>query len=126
MDLRGIANGATNTVNPNINVTVTRSTGSTTGAGYKRTPSYAEPVTGPAQIQPLSTTDLKQVEGLNIQGVMVAIYLRGPLAGVVRATGQGGDLVTITTAPYVGTWYIGKILEAWPNWTKAVIVLQVS
>ena len=127
MDLRGLANGVTTTVNPNQTVTVLRSTGFTTGAGAKQVPSYAAPVSGPAQIQALDADDIKQLDGLNIQGTIRAIYLRGPLAGVVRPNQTGGDLVTIAApAPVAlrGTWLVVKVLESWPDWTKAAIVLQ--
>jgi len=127
MDLRGIANGVTTTVNPNETVTVLRSTGFTTGAGAKQVPSYAAPVTGPGQIQALDADDIKQLDGLNIQGTIRAIYLRGTLAGVVRPNQTGGDLVTIAApAPVAlrGTWLVVKVLESWPDWTKAAIVLQ--
>jgi hypothetical protein len=127
MDLRGIANGVTSTVNPNETVTVLRSTGFTTGAGAKQVPSYAAPVTGPGQIQALDADDIKQLDGLNIQGTIRAIYLRGTLAGVVRPNQTGGDLVTIAApAPVAlrGTWLVVKVLESWPDWTKAAIVLQ--
>lgn len=127
MDLRGIANGVTSTVNPNETVTVLRSTGFTTGAGAKQVPSYAAPVSGPGQIQALDADDIKQLDGLNIQGTIRAIYLRGPLAGVVRPNQTGGDLVTIAApAPVAlrGTWLVVKVLESWPDWTKAAIVLQ--
>ena len=120
MDLRGLANGVTTTVNPNQTVTVLRSTGFTTGAGAKQVPSYAAPVSGPAQIQALDADDIKQLDGLNIQGTIRAIYLRGTLAGVVRPNQTGGDLVTIGGA----TWLVVKVLESWPDWTKAAIVLQ--
>lgn len=128
MDLRGIANGVTSTVNPNQTVTVLRSTGFTTGAGAKQVPSYAAPVSGPAQIQALDADDIKQLDGLNIQGTIRAIYLRGTLAGVVRPNQTGGDLVTIAApAPVAlrGTWLVVKVLESWPDWTKAAIVLQM-
>ena len=127
MDLRGIANTVTSTVNPNETVTVLRSTGFTTGAGAKQVPSYAAPVSGPAQIQALDADDIKQLDGLNIQGTIRAIYLRGTLAGVVRPNQTGGDLVTIAApAPVAlrGTWLVVKVLESWPDWTKAAIVLQ--
>ena len=127
MDLRGIANGVTTTVNPNETVTVLRSTGFTTGAGAKQVPTYADPVSGPGQIQALDADDIKQLDGLNIQGTIRAIYLRGTLAGVVRPNQTGGDLVTIAApAPVAlrGTWLVVKVLESWPDWTKAAIVLQ--
>jgi hypothetical protein len=120
MDLRGIANGVTSTVNPNTTVTVRRSTGYTIGAGRKQVPTYADPVTGPGQIQALDANDIKQLDGLNIQGTIRAIYLRGVLAGVVRPDGTGGDIVEIGGQ----TWLVVKVLEGWPTWTKAAICLQ--
>lgn len=128
MDLRGLANGVTTTVNPNKTVTVRRSTGYTIGAGRKQVPGYADPVTGPAQIQALDANDIKQLDGLNIQGTVRAIYLRGVLAGVVRPDGTGGDLVEFKdpqTGVVLETWLVVKVLEGWPTWTKAAIVLQM-
>jgi hypothetical protein len=122
MDLRGIANTVSNAVNPNIIVGVRVSTGSTIGAGLKQVPIYAAPVSGPAQLQALDNSELRQIEGLNLQGVIRGIYLRGVLAGVVRPNQTGGDLIMIGTQ----TWLVVKVLESWPLWTKAVIVLQVS
>ena len=127
MDLRGLANAVSNAVNPNMIVSVQRSTGFTVGAGLRQQPQYASPVIGPAQLQALDGSDLKQLDGLNIQGVIRAIYLRGSLSAVVRANSDGGDLVTIAPpAPqcYVGTWLVVKVLEAWPYFTKCAIVLQ--
>ena len=127
MDLRGLANGVTSTINPNETVTVLRSTGYTIGAGAKQVPAFAAPVTGPAQVQALDANDIKQLDGLNIQGTIRAIYLRGTLAGVVRPNQTGGDLVTIAApAPVAlrGTWLVVKVLESWPDWTKAAVVLQ--
>jgi hypothetical protein len=123
MDLRGIANGVTTTVNPNETVTVLRSTGFTTGAGAKQVPSYAEPVIGPAQVQALDADDIKQLDGLNIQGTIRAIYLRGTLAGVVRPNQTGGDIVKRKNDSEI--WLVVKVLESWPDWTKAAIVLQM-
>ena len=121
MDLRGLANGVSSTVNPNKTVTVRRSTGYTIGAGRKQVPSYATPVEGPGQVQALDGKDLQQLDGLNIQGTIRAIYLRGALAGVIRPDGTGGDLVETADGQ---TWLVVKVLESWPTWTKAAIVLQ--
>ena len=121
MDLRGIANGVTSTVNPNQTVTVLRSTGYTIGAGRRQVPGYAAPITGPGQIQALAANDIKQLDGLNVQGTIRAIYLRGVLAGVIRPDGTGGDIVQIDGQE----WLVVKVLEGWPTWTKAAIVLQM-
>ena len=121
MDLRGLANGVSSTVNPNQTVRVSRSTGYIIGAGRKQVPSYAAPVEGPGQVQALDGKDLQQLDGLNIQGTIRAIYLRGALAGVIRPDGTGGDLVETADGQ---TWLVVKVLESWPTWTKAAIVLQ--
>lgn len=120
MDLRGLANSVTSTINPNETVTVLRSTGFTIGAGAKQIPSFAAPVTGPAQVQALDANDIRQLDGLNIQGTIRAIYLRGTLAGVVRPNQTGGDIVQRGAQ----NWLVVKVLESWPDWTKAAICLQ--
>lgn len=120
MDLRGLANGVTSSVNPNTTVGVKRSTGYTIGAGQRQVPTYAPVVYGPANIQALSSDDIKQLDGLNIQGTLRAVYLRGALAGVIRPDGTGGDLITFGDQ----SWLVCKVLESWPTWTKAAVVLQ--
>lgn len=120
MDIRSMANAASSTINANVAVTLLRSTGYTMGAGRKQVPSYAAPVTGYAQIQALDGKDLQQLEGLNIQGTIRAIYLRGELAGVSRPEQTGGDKLTIDGQE----WLVVKVLEHWPTWTKAAIALQ--
>jgi hypothetical protein len=122
IDVRALANAAIQPVNQNVSVTITASTGYTIGAGRKQVPSYAAPVTGMAQVQALDGKDLQKMEGLNLQGVTRALYLRGPLHGVIREDGTGGDLIA-----YLGkTWLVAKVLETWPTWTKVAIVEQIS
>jgi len=121
MDLQGLANPLVESVNPNILVSIQASTGYTnTGPGYRQVPAYADPVQGFAQVQELTSSELRQAEGMNIQGVMRAIYFRGNLNGVIRPDSKGGDLVTIAGQ----IWLVVKTLELWPTFSKALIVLQ--
>ena len=122
MDLRSIVNGVSSTVNGNERVSVLRSEGFTIGAGARQVPSYGLPVIGFAQVQALDGDDLKQLDGLNLQGAIRAIYLRGELAGALRPDQTGGDLVKRFNDSE--TWLVVKVLETWPNWVKAVIVRQ--
>ena len=129
MDLRSIANQGSNTVNPNLQITIARSTGFTTGSGAKQSPTYAAPISLFGQLQALDGSELKHVQKLNIQGVLKTLYITGPLAAVIRPNQQGGDIVTIAAQPgvpasSVGTWLTTKVSETWPNWTRVVIVLQ--
>lgn len=122
MNLRTFANLAIQVINPNEAVTVLRSAGYTNGPGARQVPMYHDPIVGMAQVQALDGDDLKQIEGLNIQGTIKAIYMYGALAGVVRPDQTGGDIIKRKNG--TETWLVVKILEAWPNWVKAVIVLQ--
>lgn len=130
MDLRGIANQVSDTVNPNIIVQLQTSAGAPTiGVGGRQQAAYNAPITGPAQIQALDNVDLKKIEGMNLSGSIRALYMKGNLAGVIRPDSKGGDLVTINSAPgvpllFVGVWLVAKVLESWPLWTKVVIVKQ--
>jgi len=127
MDLRSISNAVSDTVNQNISVTVFGSAGYIIGSGLKQVPLYADPITGFAQVQALTQADIRHTDGLNIQGELASIILRGPLSGIVRANGQGGDLVIVAgnvANPFQGTWLVNSVLETWPLWTRALIVRQ--
>ena len=78
----------------------------------------------PAQVQALSGRDLRQAEGLNLQGDVRALYINGSLDGVVRPLLKGGDLVTL---PDGTVWLVSTTSEPWnlsAGWTKAIITLQ--
>ena len=90
--------------------------------GNRQDPIYDDPVEGYGDIQALDNIELKQLSGLNIQGEIKAIYIRGELAVVLRVRDIGGDKLVIGNE----TWLVVKILEKWPLWTKAAIVLQVK
>jgi hypothetical protein len=127
MNLRGLANAATVAINPNIPVEVLRSTGYTMGAGARQVPTYAAPVVGVGQMQALDGDELKQLEGMNMQGTIRALYIYGFAAGVIRPNQTGGDLVNVTNAPgFPGKreWLVTKVLEAWPDWVKVAVTLQ--
>lgn len=123
INVRSIVNRVTSpTVNKNVQVSILRSIGYQQSAGRKQVPVYDVPLVGFAQIQALDHKDLEKTQGLNLQGVCRAIYLSGPLHGVIRKTGEGGDLIKIDNQ----TWLISKVLETWDTWTKAVITLQTD
>ena len=121
MNIRGIANNVAQTVNPNVTGTVYKSTGYTQDpTTLRQIPAYATGVVGEIQVQALDGEDLKQLDGLNVQGVIKAAYLYGVLAGVVRPDGDGGDKIVLSGR----TWLVVKVIEGWSDWTKVAIVLQ--
>ena len=79
-----------------------------------------------AQVQALSGRDLRQIEGLNLQGTLRSIYITGSLDGIVRPTIKGGDLVTL---PDGSVWLVTLVPEPWnltASWTKAILTLQLD
>jgi hypothetical protein len=77
-----------------------------------------------AQVQALSTRDLRQAEMLNLQGTLKAAYLNGAVAGGVRVQIKGGDLVQFLDG---SVWLITTVSEPWAltaGWTKAILTLQ--
>lgn len=123
MNLRGMANGVTRSINPNIPATLKRSAGYVTDVAGKRTPQFQE-LTGTIQVQPMSTGDLQHAEFLNLQGVLRAVYINGNWAGVVRGETKGGDVLIFSEAGENKTWHVVSVVEAWPDWTKVIVCLQ--
>lgn len=125
INIRGIANAAIQTVNPDVTVTVRRSAGSTSYPGGVRTPNYTDS-SGVVQVQALAYGDIRQLDSLNIQGTRRAIYVTGPLFGLIRAAQKGGDILVFApgTLPEGDTWLCVHVLENWPTWTKIAITLQ--
>ena len=125
MNLRGMANRLTQTVNANIQITLLRSDGYTVGANFKQVPKQIE-LSGEAQIQALAGKDLQHVNNLNIQGVLRKVYLYGNWMGVVRADSKGGDVLVFPQAPCMGDqkWKVVTVLETWPDWCAVAVVLQ--
>lgn len=79
----------------------------------------------PSQIQPISTRDLTQLDGINLGGVHWKIYLDGQLDGIVRPELKGGDLIVIPPGiRHAGTWLVVQVMEQFPDWVCAAIVIQ--
>ncbi len=121
MNLRGIANSLTSTINPNVSGVFQVNTGFTTLPGGKRVPAYNS-VDVTVQLQELSSTDLKQVDAINIQGILRSAYLNGNFNGVNRPEQKGGDILMIGQEK----WLVVKVPELWPDWCKVIINLQRS
>ncbi len=77
-----------------------------------------------AQVQALSTRDLRQAEMLNLQGTLRAMYINGELLGGVRVQLKGGDLLSLSD----GSIYLVTVVpEPWAltaGWTKLIATLQ--
>jgi hypothetical protein len=127
MKLRSIVNGAVQGINQDQQITWIQSSGYTTDADGNRTPNQVStPVW--ANVQALSGNDLRHVDGLNMQGVMRSVYLYGDVEGIVRANGQGGDLLQFPMTPggTAQNWLVTQVMETWPDWCRVIVTLQKS
>lgn len=120
MNLHQVVSGVVGMVNPFVTATLLRSTGYATSPDGTQVPSYAAAERVMVQVQALSSDELKQVEGLNVQGNKQAVYLNGNWSGLVRSDRAGGDLLIIADRTYL----VITVLENWPDFTKLAVVLQ--
>jgi hypothetical protein len=77
-----------------------------------------------AQIQAMSTRDLRQTDSLNLQGTLSAIYLSGWVQAIVRATNKGGDLIIF---PDGSVYLVNLVTEPWSltaHWCKVIATKQ--
>jgi hypothetical protein len=126
MNLAAIANGAITAINPNFPATLYISTGNVV-IDFKQTPTYGTmPIA--AQVQPLTSGELRQLDALNIQGASKAIYLNGAALGIIRIKQRGGDLIVFPagTLPEGDVWLVKASLEQWQGatWAKVAVELQ--
>lgn len=126
MNLHGIVSGAISAVNPPVTATLQKFVGYTTNAAGQRTPSYTNTGGVAIQVQALTGDELKQIDGLNIQGVLRGVYLNGNWQGVIRTDQLGGDLMQFPEMPGgpTRTWRVFHVLETWQDWSKVAVVLQ--
>ena len=122
MNLRQIANNAITSINPNIPAILKKYAGETIGPGRKPIPSYLPDQNVTIQLQPISRGDMQLVDGLNIQGLAIVIYVNGNYFSVQRELEQGGDIFVINGEQ----WLVVEPIELWPDWCRLIAVLQVS
>lgn len=126
MNLRSLANSLTQAINPNIPITVSIS------SGYAKNPLTLrqEPVytTYAAQgnVQALDGDDNNQIDYLNIQGTIRAVYLYGNVSGVIRPDSISMSKLSFSSnesgVTKIREWNVFKVLESWPDWCKVAVV----
>lgn len=124
MNLQAIANGVITAINPNTAATLFVSTGNTV-VNFRQVPSY-DKLAVSAQVQPLSSGDIRQLDSLNIQGAQKAIWLNGAALAISRIKKLGGDLIVFPdgTLPEGNTWLVLASIEQWGPWCKVAVCLQ--
>jgi len=120
MNLHNIVRGAIASVNPEVAAGLYQNIGYKSLPNAGRTPIYAPPVTAYVQIQAAAQSDLKKLEGMNLQSVDTTIYMNGALSGAIRILAKGGDLIFANNR----YWLVVGVLEKWPDWCKVAVTMQ--
>jgi hypothetical protein len=131
LDLHAEVRGAINSSNSDIPMQYLQSTGSTVSTAGKPTPTYAAPVTVQGQVQPIGGQDLKKYPFLQVQGVYRSIHLFGNVAGIIRGSQTGGDLLQFAdpteTNGTVYTWLVRAVPETWnTGWCRVLVSRQLD
>ena len=117
-----MARAATAIISPPVLATISRSNGYATATDGTRTPVFTVISGIKAEVQPMTAQDLHQVDGLNMGGEKVTIFLSGELLGVLRIGQNGGDIVEL---PNGKKYLVVLVLEQWAGWVKVACVLQL-
>jgi len=123
LNLSGIAAGYAGAINAATICTIKQSLGYTTSPDGTQVPAYQYFPGISCQIQPISSTDLRKLDALNLQGIFQAAYINGNWSGIDRDAIKGGDLIL---EPNGTTWLVSTVLEAWSDWTKAAVTKQIT
>lgn len=128
MNLHGLVRGVVGVVNPDTTVQWQASTGRATAAGGRTTPTYAAATPRRANIQPVSTGDIKKYAFLQAQGIYRALYLFGVGNAIDRLKQYGGDLVQFSAVPgdAARTWLVKAVDEQWPDWCRVLVAAQLD
>ncbi|WP_171882406.1 hypothetical protein [Klebsiella quasipneumoniae] len=122
MNLHRIASRVISRVNPMVEAQIYRSTGPVKNPDYSTSPGFAPPVSMMVQKQALSQSDIRHMDNLNIQGVLVSIWTDGNWCGINRDKQQGGDKFVIGNE----TWLVVAVPEVWPDWTRVIACQQLT
>lgn len=126
INLRAVANSQTKAINPNHPATLFISNGNQV-VNFKQVAVYRQ-FAIVAEVQPLSSKDIRQLDALNVQGAEKSIYLNGSMLGISRIKQKGGDLIMFPdgTFPEGNLFLVLAQLELWGGgvWSHVAVVLQ--
>lgn len=128
MNLSAIANAAITVINPNVTGNLVRNSDQLINPDGTVTPIVSREAVI-AQVQAASSSDLRQVDSLNIAGVQRVAYVNRRIDGLNRFGKKGGDFLELNTGinSALDAWHVVAVLEPWGGrWTKIFLLLQES
>ena len=127
INVRALANAATQNVNPNRMVTLEVSQGYTVNDYGEQVELFlSEEVE--IQSQALSNSDKRLLveAGINMQQEMISIYIFGAVDGIRRWVQKGSSrfLFPAYGEDELVIWNVEMVAESWPTWTRVVACRQ--
>lgn len=125
INVRSLANMATQNVNPNRMVTLEVNQGySVNEYGEQVAAFLSEEVE--IQSQSLSNSDKRLLDGINLQGEYITIYVYGAVDGIRRWIQKGSSRFIFPaygeSDPVI--WNVEMVAESWPTWTRVIACRQ--
>lgn len=125
INVRSLANMATQNVNPNRIVTLEVNQGYVVNEYGEQVASFlSEEVE--IQSQSLSNSDKRLLDGINLQGEYISIYVYGAVDGIRRWIQKGSSRFIFPaygeSDPVV--WNVEMVAESWPTWTRVIACRQ--
>lgn len=125
INLRGIANGIINAINPDTPAILKVNEGYDTSASGTQIPKFVEqPIM--IQLQSIETAALEHLNLVSQQGQFSYAYADGRISALRRSLGKGNEQLVFT--PYgedeAVTWKVIKVIESYPSWVKVLICRQ--
>ena len=122
IDVFGLAGNATQSVNSFIPATLKASNGYTVNSDFSITPVDTD-VRIWIEVQAVSSQDLLQIENINQQADMRAVYIKGGIKALNRPLQYGGDIINF----YGSDWLVTQSLEEWGDaeWCKVLVTRQM-
>lgn len=121
INVRALANTATQNVNPNTTVILQVNTGYDIDDAGNQIPTFIEENIA-VQIQSLSSQEKFNLDLVNKQGEFISIYAFGAIDGIRRWLQKGSSRFIFPAygedAPAV--WEVNQVMESYQNWTRVL------
>lgn len=125
INVRALANAATQNVNPNRIVTLQVNDGYTVDDYGKQIPRFIEEEIE-IQQQSLSSQEKYNLDLINKQGEFMSVYAFGAIDGIRRWLQKGSSRFIF---PAYGeedpaVWDVDQVMESYANWTRVIVWRQ--
>lgn len=125
MNLHEVVSSAINAINPFQEISITSRGGYFTNEYGEREALDNETITVMADVQPISSEDIKFINNYNQSSIYKSFYVSSDVHGINRPMAKSGDIVKWNGQ----TYYVSSLKEGWYDtcgWNHFIGVLQLE